>query len=51
MKAVVIETELEDDGRWIAEAPEYPGVMAYGVTEQRAIEAVGRILEEREVQA
>ena len=25
-----METELEDDGRWIAEVPELPGVLAYG---------------------
>jgi len=25
-----IEIEREDDGRWIAEIPELPGVMAYG---------------------
>jgi predicted RNase H-like HicB family nuclease len=33
----VIETEREDDGRWIAEVLEIPGVMAYGDTEQDAI--------------
>ncbi len=27
-----IEFEQEDDGRWIAEIPALPGVMAYGVT-------------------
>jgi predicted RNase H-like HicB family nuclease len=31
-----IETELEDDGRWIAEIPQLPGVLAYGVTEEEA---------------
>jgi hypothetical protein len=25
-----IETEREDDGRWIAEVPALPGVMSYG---------------------
>ena len=25
-----IEIEQEDDGRWIAEVPEVPGVMTYG---------------------
>ena len=25
-----IELEREDDGRWIAEVPELPGVMTYG---------------------
>lgn len=32
-----IETELEADGRWIAEVPDLPGVMAYGSTEKEAI--------------
>lgn len=27
-----IQTEREDDARWIAEVPELPGVMAYGAT-------------------
>jgi predicted RNase H-like HicB family nuclease len=27
-----IESEREDDGRWIAEVPALPGVMAYGDT-------------------
>ena len=27
-----IEIEQEDDGRWIAEISELPGVMAYGAT-------------------
>jgi predicted RNase H-like HicB family nuclease len=31
-----IETELEDDGRWIAEIPEVPGVIVYGKTEDEA---------------
>jgi predicted RNase H-like HicB family nuclease len=29
---LTIEFEQEDDGRWIAEIPMLPGVMAYGVT-------------------
>ena len=32
-----IEIEKEDDGRWIAEIPELPGVMAYGNTRKHAI--------------
>jgi predicted RNase H-like HicB family nuclease len=36
---LTFETEQEDDGRWIAEVPELPGVLAYGATES---EAVGR---------
>jgi predicted RNase H-like HicB family nuclease len=31
-----IETELETDGRWIAEIVDVPGVMAYGATEREA---------------
>jgi predicted RNase H-like HicB family nuclease len=31
-----IEIELEDDGRWIAEIPQLPGVLAYGVTPDEA---------------
>ena len=26
----IVETEQEDDGRWIAEVLELPGVLAYG---------------------
>jgi predicted RNase H-like HicB family nuclease len=32
-----IEIEREDDGRWIAEIPELPGVMAYGKSRDEAI--------------
>ncbi len=32
-----IEIEKEDDGRWIAEIPELPGVMAYGDSRKEAI--------------
>jgi predicted RNase H-like HicB family nuclease len=32
-----VETELESDGRWIAEIVDVPGVMAYGATEKEAI--------------
>ena len=35
-----IELEREDDGRWIAEVIELPGVMVYGDTEQHAIARV-----------
>lgn len=34
-----IEIEREEDGRWIAEVPELPGVLAYGATERAAIAA------------
>jgi predicted RNase H-like HicB family nuclease len=32
-----VETEQEDDGRWIAEILEIPGVLVYGETQQQAI--------------
>jgi predicted RNase H-like HicB family nuclease len=32
-----VETELEADGRWIAEIVDVPGVMAYGATEKEAV--------------
>jgi len=35
-----IETEIEDDGRWIAEAVGLPGVLAYGCTQDEAISHV-----------
>jgi predicted RNase H-like HicB family nuclease len=31
-----IELEQEDDGRWLAEMPDLPGVMAYGSTRDTA---------------
>ena len=31
-----IEFEIEDDGRWIADIPALPGVMAYGATKKEA---------------
>lgn len=32
-----IEIEHEEDGRWIAEVPDLPGVMAYGKCQEEAI--------------
>lgn len=32
-----IEYEQEDDGRWLAEIPEIPGVLTYGVTANEAM--------------
>jgi predicted RNase H-like HicB family nuclease len=32
-----IETEQEADGRWLAEIPELPGVLAYGTTRDHAM--------------
>ena len=33
---LTFETELEDDGRWLAEVPEITGVMAYDATQMEA---------------
>ncbi|MCL2834097.1 MAG: type II toxin-antitoxin system HicB family antitoxin [Treponema sp.] len=47
----VIEFEQEEDGRWIAEIPEIPGVLTYGVTPLQAGEKAKalalRVLAER----
>ena len=32
-----IECELEEDGRWLAEVPQLPGILAYGVTADEAM--------------
>ena len=35
-----IEIDQEEDGRFIAEVPELPGVMAYGQTREQAVAKV-----------
>ena len=35
-----IELELEEDGRWIVEVVDLPGVMTYGKTREEAISKV-----------
>ena len=46
-----IEYEQEEDGRWLAEVPKLPGVLAYGTTPDEAMakaEALAlRVLAER----
>ncbi len=37
---MIIEIEREEDGRWIAEVSELPGVMTYGQSRQEAISKV-----------
>lgn len=37
---LTIEVEQEDDGRWLAEVTDIPGVMAYGQTRDEAIDRV-----------
>jgi predicted RNase H-like HicB family nuclease len=47
----VIEVEQEADGRWLAEVPELPGVLAYGATvgqaQSKAAALALRVLAER----
>jgi predicted RNase H-like HicB family nuclease len=38
-----VEIDREDDGRWIAEALELPGVMTYGATREEAISNTERL--------
>ena len=46
-----IEHEREENGRWLAEVPELPGVLAYGATADEAMTKVEvlalRVLAER----
>ena len=35
-----IELDREEDGRWIADVPDLPGVMAYGSTQSEAVRKV-----------
>jgi predicted RNase H-like HicB family nuclease len=32
-----IEIDREDDGRWIGEVPDLPGVLAYGASREEAV--------------
>lgn len=49
--SIRIEFEREKDGRWMAEAPDLPGVLAYGSSKQEArarVEALAlRVLADR----
>jgi predicted RNase H-like HicB family nuclease len=51
VKHIRIELDREEDGRWIAEADELPGAIAYGSTRDEAISRVEalafRVLAER----
>jgi predicted RNase H-like HicB family nuclease len=40
MAPFTIEIEQEEDGRWIAEIPQLPGVLVYGQNRQEAIDRV-----------
>ena len=34
---LTLECEREEDGRWLAEVPELPGVLAYGLSSAEAL--------------
>jgi len=36
---LTIELDRENDGRWIAEVPELPGVLSYGDSREQALKA------------
>ena len=38
--SLMVEVEQENDGRWLAEAPDLPGVMAYGQDRAEALRRV-----------
>lgn len=38
--ALEVEVEREEDGRWLAEVPILPGVLAYGDTREQAVALV-----------
>jgi predicted RNase H-like HicB family nuclease len=50
-ESFTVDFELEEDGRWLADIPELPGVMAYGATKAdakaAAIALVLRVLADR----
>jgi len=37
---MTVEFEREDDGRWLAEVPDLPGVLSYGATREEAVARV-----------
>lgn len=37
MSDFTVELELENDGRWIGEVVDLPGVLAYGTTREEAV--------------
>ena len=35
---LAVETEREEDGRWLAEVPQIAGVLAYGASREEAVQ-------------
>ena len=40
ISSLKVEFDREEDGRWIAEVPKLPGVLAYGTTKREALQRV-----------
>lgn len=40
MSDFTVDVEPEEDGRWIGEVPELPGVLAYGASREEAVSRV-----------
>ena len=40
LSSLAVEFDREEDGRWIAEVPKLPGVLAYGATKREALRHV-----------
>lgn len=40
LSSLAVEFDREEDGRWIAEIPKLPGVMAYGPTKRDVLQHV-----------
>lgn len=51
MSDFTVDVEREDDGRWIGEVPELPGVLVYGAGREEAVDRakalVFRVLADR----
>jgi predicted RNase H-like HicB family nuclease len=44
---MTIELDREEDGRWLTEIPELPGVMAYGRSQEEALAKALRVMADR----
>ncbi len=43
LPSFTVEFDREEDGRWIAEIPKLPGVLAYGTTRRDALRRVSAV--------
>jgi len=45
IQPIRVQIELEEDGRFLASVPDLPGVMAYGATEDEALQVLADMIE------